>query len=230
MGRGLGQQSDRGDPVHPRHLDVHQDHIRSQLSKPVTVLALLGAAGISAIALNDAAAFALTGEYSAASDEFGVNPLYVMSGIVHGLAYLAFTAVLHTHRAQVDGGSRFRGAVRSVLTVSLLSLAAGMLGSTAFSVANGEVLGGGVFSAVAGIGFMLLGRQRLQLAAWTLVAVLPATGFVILLGMTGSPWAHPAYAEVLASCGLAFIGLSPVREPVDDATLVTAPPTISVRG
>jgi hypothetical protein len=194
------------------------------MSRPVTALALLGAAGISAIALNDAVTFALTGQYSAASDEFGVNPLYVASGIVHGLAYLAFTAVLHTRRAQVDGGSRFRRVVRSVLTVSLLTLAAGMLGGTAVSVATGEVLGGGVFSVVAGIGFLLmfigsvvlgfalLQRRGLRLAAWTLVAVLPSIGFVILLDIFGSAWAHPAYAEVLASFGLAFIGLAPRDE------------------
>lgn len=195
------------------------------MSKPLTVLALLGAAGISTIALNDAVTFALTGEYSAASDVHGVSTMYALSGVVHGLAYLAFSAVLHARRRQVDGGSRFRRVVRSVLTVTLLTLAAGMLISTAVSLANGEVLEGGIYSMVATasflgmfiasilLGFSLLRRRELRLASWTLVGILPGLGFTILLGALGSPWAHPAYVEVLTSFGLAFVGIAPQWSP-----------------
>jgi hypothetical protein len=197
----------------------------SPATRTATVLALLGAAGISAIALNDAATFALTGQYSAASDEFGVNPLYVLAGIVHGLAYLAFTAVLHLRRRQVDAGSRFRRVVRVVLSLALLSLAVGMLGSTALSVATGEVVDAGVLGVVVGIGFLLmfvcgaalgfslLRRRELRLAALTLVAIVPAILLAVVLGVLGSPWAHPAYAEVAVGFGIAFIGLAPRRDP-----------------
>lgn len=206
----------------------------SATSKTATALALLGAAGISAIALNDAATFALTGQYSAASDEFGVNPLFVVSGLVHGLAYLAFTSVLHLHRDRVDGGSRFRRGVRVTLSLALLSLAAGMLGSTALSVADGEVLSAGVLGALVGIGFLLmfvcgtmlgislLRRRELRLASWTLAGIVPAIGFALLLGAIGSPWAHPAYAEVCVGFGLAFIGLAPRRQEAEGPASVSA--------
>ncbi|MGC0144843.1 hypothetical protein [Pseudactinotalea sp. Z1732] len=197
----------------------------SATARTATVLALLGAAGISAIALNDAATFALTGQYSAASDEFGLNPLFVLSGIVHGLAYLAFTAVLHLHRHRVDAGSRFRRVVRVVLSLALVALAAGMLGSTAVSMVQGEVVDSGALGALAGInfllmfvggvmlGFALLRRRELRPAAITLVAIVPAILLVILLAAVGSPWAHPAYAEVMVGFGLAFIGLTPRPRP-----------------
>lgn len=194
------------------------------MPKPITIAALAGAAGLSAIALNDATTFALTGHYSRASDEFGVNALYLVSGLVHGLAYLAFAGVLRTFGAAVDGGSRFRRIVRLMLIVALLVLAAGMLVSTTVSAVTGEMLSGdGPYGAVASasflihflgsvaLGFGLLRRPGMRLAAWTLIAVLPMIGLTIVLGVLGSPWAHPAYAEALVSFGLAFIGLSPQR-------------------
>lgn len=202
-------------------------------SKAATALALLGAAGISAIALNDAATFALTGQSSQASDDFGITPLFILSGIVHGIAYLAFIAVLHTRRAQVDGGSRFRRMVRVVLTLALLSLAMGMSASTAISAANGEVLAEGIFGWVAGIGFLLmflcgtmlglslLRRREFRLASWTLVGIVPAIGLALLLGTIGSPWAHPAYAEVCVGFGLAFIGLAPRRQAAEETASVS---------
>ena len=107
------------------------------MPKFLTIAALAGAAGLSAIAINDAATFALTGSYSAASDEFGVNPLYLVSGLVHGLAYLAFAGVLHAHRRRVDDGSRLRRVFRLALIFVFLTPAAGMLANTAASAATG---------------------------------------------------------------------------------------------
>lgn len=193
------------------------------MSKPVTVAALAGAGGLSAIALSDAAIFALTGQRTAFSDEFGVNPWFVVGGIVHALAYLAFAGVLWEQRVRVDGGSRFRRVVRSVLTGALLFLAVGMFAHTALSMATGEVNDNAVFGAVAGIALLLMivgsvtlgislhRRPDMWLPAWTLSGILPAIGLTIVLGVLGSPWSHPAHAEALVSFGLAFIGLSPQR-------------------
>lgn len=202
------------------------------MPKPITIAALTGAVGLSAIALNDAATFALTGHYSAASDEFGVNPLYLVSGLVHGLAYLALAGVLRAFGPRVDGGNRFRRIVRLTLIVAFLVLAGGMLVGTAVSAVTGEMLSGsGLYGGVANVsfllhflgsvalGFSLLRQPGMRLPAWTLIAILPVLGLTIVLGVLGSPWAHPAYAEALVCFGVAFIGLSardathPARSP-----------------
>ena len=211
------------------------------MSKILTIAALAGAAGLSAIAINDAATFALTGSYSAASDEFGVNPLYLASGLVHGLAYLAFAGVLHAHRRRVDDGSRLRRVIRLALIVVFLTLAAGMLANTAASAATGEMLDGdGLYGAVAtvsfllmfvgsiALGFSLLRRPDMRLPAWTLVAILPALLLTILIAVSGSPWAHPAYVEALVCFGIAFIGLPPRR--VDQRSPEVGPVLDPVRG
>ncbi|KAB7744126.1 hypothetical protein GA707_11795 [Nostocoides sp. F2B08] len=208
------------------------------MSQPVTIAALGGAAALSAIALSDAVTFALTGQHTRFSDDFGVNPAFVLGGIIHSLAYLAFAGVLWSRRSQVDGGSGFRRAVRRILTGALLFLAVGMSVHAVLSVASGEVNDDAVFGAVAGIalllmivgsvtlGLSLMRRRDMRLAAWTLSGILPAIGLTIVLGATGSPWAHPAYAEALVSFGLAFIGLAPQREPIEstrrEATLSPA--------
>lgn len=188
---------------------------------PLTIGALAGAAGLSAIALSDAVTFALTGQRTPFSDDFGVNSAFVVGGLVHALAYALFAAVLLSRRAEIDSGSRLRRVVRRVLTAALLLLAVGMSAHTALSVAFGEVNDNAVFGAVAGIalllmvlgsitlGISLLRRPDMQLPARTLTAVLPALGLTVLLGALGSAWAHPAYAETLVGFGLAFIGLTP---------------------
>lgn len=194
------------------------------MPKPITIAALAGAAGLSAIALNDAATFALAGHYSAASDEFGVNTLYLVSCLVHGLAYLALAGVLRAFGQQVDGGSRFRRVVRLLLIVAFLVLAGGMLANTAVSAVTGEMLSGnGPYGVVASacfllqflgsvaLGLGLLRRPGMRLPAWTLLAILPVIGLTIVLGVLGSPWAHPAYAEALVCFGIAFIGVSSGR-------------------
>ena len=80
-----------------------------------------------------------------------------------------------------------------------------------------------MFVASLALGISLLRRPELRLAAWTLTGIIAALGLVILLGAIGSPWAHPAYVEVLAAFGLAFIALAP-RHDVD-AGETTVPPS-----
>lgn len=207
------------------------------MTKQLTACALIGAVGISAIALTDAATVALTGEPSFASDENGVTALYVLTGLVHVGAYVAFAAVLRGWRAQIDGASRFRHAVRLVLTYTFAVLAVSMLIGTGLAVATGEAPDNAVYGAVAGVAFLLmfvaslalgislLRRPQLRLAAWTLTGILGALGLAILLGAIGNPWAHPAYVEVLASFGVAFIALAPQHVEDPDGTTVGEPTT-----
>lgn len=207
------------------------------MSKPLTAFALVGAAGISAIALTDAVTFALTGESSGATEDRGVTALYVLSGLAHVGAYVAFAAVLRGWRAQIDGTSRFRRVVRVVLTVALTVLAVTLLIGTSVCVATGEVPDNALFGAVAGAAFLLmfvaslalgislLRRPGFRLAAGTLTAIIGALGLVSLLGAVASPWAHPAYVEVLAAFGLAFIALAPRHVEDAHGTTVVEPTT-----
>lgn len=207
------------------------------MSTPLTAGALIGAAGVSAIALTDAVTAALTGEPGFVSDEHGVTAQYVLSGLVHVGAYLTFAAVLRGWRAQVDGTSRFRHVVRVILTATLVVLAVTMLIGTGVAVTTGEVVDDTAFVAVAGIAFLvmfvaslllgisLLRRSELRLAARTLTGILAALGLVILLGAIGSPWAHPAYVEAVASFGLAFIALAPRHGEDGSGTTVQEPTT-----
>ncbi|MGL5829037.1 MAG: hypothetical protein ACRC0L_05645 [Angustibacter sp.] len=206
------------------------------MSRSLTAFALTGAVSVSAIALTDAVFVALTGEASGASDEYGVTAPYLLSGLVHVAAYVAFAAVLREWRAQIDGRSRFRRVVRTVLTVALLVLAVAMLIATSIAVTTDEVFDHVTFGAVAGTAFLLmllaslalgialLRRPELRLAARTLTAIAGALGLMILLGAVGSPWAHPAYVEVLAAFGLAFVALAP-RHVEDERELAVVEPT-----
>jgi hypothetical protein len=191
----------------------------------LTVAALLGAAGISFIALNDAVTLALTGTNTSAGDDtLGLTAYGVIAWLVHAAAYLSFAAVLQSRRHAVDGGSRVRRWTGLVLTTSLVVLAIGMVVGTVLSLVRGDVWTAPSYELVMGtaffamfvtslvLGFSLLRRPGLRLAGWTLAAVLPAMGVVFLLGALGSPWAHPAYVEALSAFGLAFVGLAPRRE------------------
>jgi len=205
------------------------------MSKPLTAFALLGAAGISAIALTDAITFGLTGESSGATQDRGVTAPYVLSGLAHVGAYVAFAAVLHERRTQIDGTSRFRKVVRVALTVALTVLALTLFVGTSFSVVTGEVPDNPLFGAVAGLAFLLmfvaslalgislLHRPGFRLAAWTLTAIIGALALVSLLGAIGSPWAHPAYVEILAAFGVAFIALAPRHDVGVGGTSVPQP-------
>lgn len=118
------------------------------MSKQLTASALIGAVGISAIALTDAATVALTEEPSFASDRHGVTVPYVLSGLVHVGAYVTFALVLRGWRSQIDGPSRFRRLVRVVLTFTLAVLAMTLLIGTAVAAATGEVLDNARFPMV----------------------------------------------------------------------------------
>lgn len=192
--------------------------------RPLTSAALLGAAGVSAIALGDAVTMGLTGD-NLVDENGGVNAFFVLVGLVHAFAYVAFAATLREQRALVDSGSRFRRVLRVVLTASLVVMAAGMGGGAIYGAVTGDVPDHSIYNAVGGtafglmflgsivLGLSLLRVHELRLAAWTLTGILGAFVLVIVLDAAGSRWAHPAYLEVLAAFGLAFIALAPPRTP-----------------
>ena len=62
--------------------------------QPHHKLALLGAAGTSAMALSDAVIHGLTGHYSVFADTSGNAPVQALGDLVHGLTYLALSFVL----------------------------------------------------------------------------------------------------------------------------------------
>lgn len=194
----------------------------------LAVAALAAAAGLSAIALTDAVTHGLTGSYSVFSDESGVSVLWALSGFVHAAAYLLGAAVLVARGRDVDGGSRARGILRWVLVAGLVSLGVSFVVITVAGVVTGSVwvppaavgsVVGVSFALVmlgpAVLGLTLLRRPGWRVAAVTMAASLPLLVLTVLLGVLGSDFAHPAYAEVAAALGVALVGLAPRRaEPV----------------
>ena len=192
----------------------------------LTKIAVLLAALVSVIALQDAVTQALTGHASALSDEPGqtVPWLANLGSAVHVLAYLAFVAVMVRYGTVIDAGRRVRTALRWSLIVAYGVIAVVL---TAMEVTNTV---GGSLGTVANVVFlvMLLGPPALGItmlaqgerapSAFLMAASVPALGLMILLGFLAPHWAHPAYMETVVNFGLALLGVgasrtAPVRQP-----------------
>lgn len=184
---------------------------------PLTVhrLALVPAAGMSAIALFDAATNAVTGHYSVFSDDSDVRWALVGSSLVHGTAYVALLAVLLLHRYRIDAAGRVARATRWLLVTCLALLAAGFLLVTPF--VNPETLPAPV-AAPVGIAFMLmllaapvLGLavrrvEPLRPGSLLLVAMLPVLALTLAVSLVAPRLGHPAYLETAMALGVAMLG------------------------
>ncbi|GAA4899521.1 hypothetical protein GCM10025789_17200 [Tessaracoccus lubricantis] len=180
--------------------------------------AFAGAAGISSIALFDAATHGLTGAYSQFADGNG-SWLFILGTLVHGLGYLALAAVLFLRSRDIDGGS---GAVRWFRRLTAVCFAA--LGAV-FLIGTfvhgplmdevGSAIGGvtffGMFLFGAALGISLLATRRRTPAAWTLTAILSAAALLVLLALVAPDWAHPAYPETAVHFGAALLVLPQPR-------------------
>lgn len=174
--------------------------------------ALVGAAGISAIALFDAATHGMTGEYSQFQDD---GSLGLVGSAIHGVGYLVLTAVLFLRAAAIDRGSRVVRWFRRLTAVSMGLLAAVFLAGTALQTPSVEEIGGIVGSVAfltmflfgAALGIALLATGRRTPAAWSLVGILGAIGLMVILGFVASNWVHPAYPETAVHFGVALLAL-----------------------
>jgi hypothetical protein len=183
--------------------------------------AVAAAALTSSIALFDAATAATTGHYSVFAEDSGNTLALVVSDIVHGLNYAALGWVLvHERRCFAGYGRLVRGA-RWVLLASLAVLAiaflvvapalavsgahpAGVLGAAWGVLANVTFFG--MILATVLLSLVVLRRNRLGVGGRVLRLLLPVAVATVLLGVLGSPWAHPAYVETVINLGLALVG------------------------
>ncbi len=173
------------------------------------------------IALFDAATAATTGHYSVFADDSGNAPAQVGSSLVHGLAYAALAWVLIREGFRFAPYGRVVRGTRWVLTVSLLVLALGFVVVSPVLVLVGAELDGAAgtaWGAVASLAFfgmilsavvlsvVVLRRNHLGIGGRVLGLLLPVAAGSVLLGVLGSPWAHPAYVETVINIGLALVG------------------------
>ena len=184
-------------------------------------LALLGAAGTSAIALSDAVTHGLTGHYSVFADTSGNAPVQALGDLLHGLTYLALSWVLVREAGRFTAVNRVARGCRWVVLVSLTALATGFV-LVAPVLAFSDTDAGtpdAIWGGIAGVAFvgMILGSLVLGLAllpsralgvgAHVLVLMLPVAGLTALIAWLASGWAHPAYLETTLHFGLATLGL-----------------------
>jgi hypothetical protein len=190
-------------------------------------VALAAATMLSGVAVYDAIHAGLTGRPSGFSDEYGLTPMMIIGGLVHGVVYTALVAILVVHRERIDTGSAVRRWIRRLLVLDLGLMAVTFLIGSPFLPAMERAGWGGVASAIGGTSFLLmfvlsvglglasLRAPELRAAALVLIAIVPLIGLTIGLGALDSGFAHPAYPEAAAYVGLALLGhrAAPARTP-----------------
>jgi hypothetical protein len=181
-------------------------------------VALAAAATLSAVALWDAIHTGLTGRPSGFSDQFGVTPMMIIGGLVHGLTYAAVLAVLVVQRRRIDAGSAVRGWIRRLLVVDFGLLATMFLIGTPFLPRMERAGWGDVASTIGGLSFLLMfvlsvalgvasvRTPQLRTAALVLISTVPLIGLAIALAALGTGFGHPAYPEAAVYLGVALLG------------------------
>ena len=100
-------------------------------------VALAAATMLSGVAVYDAIRAGLTGRPSGFSDEYGLTPMMIIGGLVHGLTYAALVAVLVVNRQRIDAGAAVRRWIRRLLVLDLGLMAVMFLVGTAFPSRHG---------------------------------------------------------------------------------------------
>jgi len=197
-------------------------------------VALAAAAGMSGIALFDAATVAVTSHNSVFSDDTTVPWAMHASNVVHGLAYVALVAVLLLHRHRIEGVNRAARASFWVVLCSISVLAVGFLVLLPFLDPQNMPAAPGVAIGLAFAG-MLLGAPVLGIAvrrvpelrpgSLLLMAMIPIHAATILLAVVAPALAHPAYLETALAFGIALLGYRAACTPAPVSE--TAPGLIS---
>ncbi|WP_026927805.1 hypothetical protein [Granulicoccus phenolivorans] len=196
----------------------------------LNVLAVILALPLTALAVGDALAFGLTGRNLVSDDGTGLlngTPVHFLSGFIHGFSYLAIVAVLVFGAGQVFTGRPVRQVLRWLLVavhavLGIAFVASGAIGTVPIDMTVPFLLSM-ILAMVLGI--VLLAQRDRSPSAWILGIGMPlAVVVIVVLGVTGSRFAHPAYAEVATLFGLALLGWRYAAAPRRTApTDVTAP-------
>jgi hypothetical protein len=186
------------------------------------VVALIGAALTSTIALSDAVMHGVTSRNLIMSDNSGHTGWIVTGDLVHGFTYAALLWVLIRERTRFERANRFTRALRYVLIASLGVLAAGfVLVDPVLQITKVRFISpfGTAWEWMASIGFagMILSSLLLGIAVLRnnplgyggrlLGLLVPVLGVSVLLGFVASDWAHPGYVETIIHFGVAMIGV-----------------------
>jgi hypothetical protein len=190
------------------------------------VVALVTSAGLSSIALFDAATKIVTGHSSVFADDSGHERLIVAGSVVHGVAYVALLFCLYREREVFADTSRLLRILRSVLMTSfvlfggLFLVASPLLylltGRSSLPEDGAAGIAFGIVATVAFVGMLLGGtltgltqlrRPTLGVGGRILVAMAPLFAVTVLLGFLAPDWAHPGYLEAALNLGVSLVGV-----------------------
>ncbi|MEU2198583.1 hypothetical protein [Isoptericola sp. NPDC019482] len=162
------------------------------------------------VALTDIVVGGATGQHPLS--EPAEPSVAVAVAVLHTLCYAALVAVLLTVGRDALPAGRFCSVLRWVLVSTYGAMAVGMVlaatgvepeGAAALVVNLAFV---SMLLVPAVLGAVMLARGDRSPSAWLLAAAAPALVLAVVLDVSGSAWAHPAYAEILANGGLALLG------------------------
>ena len=194
-------------------------------------LAVLGAAGVSAIALSDAVTHGLTGHYSMFADDSGNDLAIVVGDLIHAALYACLVIVLAREADRFDASNKVARLSRRVLVVAFGALSVCM--AVPVSLMDQKSTPSDILGIIATIFFlaMILFSMTLGLAVLRsnplgiggrlLGAILPVLLFTIGVAFAAPDWAHPGYLEATINFGLALVG---VRAVGVSRSTVPAPP------
>lgn len=189
------------------------------------VVALIGCAGLSGIALTDAFVQATTGHNSIFADDSGRLGAIVTGDIWHGLTYAALAWVLIAEAARFAGATTVARICRPVLVVCLLAsaisftvvvpallLTGSMDGAFAavFGALGTPIFAGTILGAIV-LGLALLRNNPVGIGGRVLAGILPVTAVVVALAFLAPAYAHPGYVETVVNVGLALVGVGAAR-------------------
>lgn len=184
------------------------------------VVALIGSALTSAIALSDAVMHGVTGRNLL--DATGPAVWLLAGDLAHGFTYAALSWVLVRESVRLDMANRLARAMRPVLIGSLWVLALGFIlfdpllqitkapPDSALATAWGWIAGIGFAGMILSsllLGIALLRNNPLGLGGRLLGLLVPVLAATVMLSFVAPSWAHPGYIETILSFGVALIGV-----------------------
>lgn len=193
--------------------------------KVLPAAAVTVAAGLSAVALTDAAMRGLGAGASVPWDLVsGSEEALRAVVLLHGLGYLVLVTVLVVYRIRIDGASRTMPWLRTVMAACYLffGLQFTWAGIFAPRYEPPELIGIITTLAFIGLhllsipmGLLLLRQPNMKTPALLLASPIVVLPLLIGLSFSFSAWAHPAYLETVVNMGVALLGVAKASAHAD---------------